>query len=266
MRVDSSVPEKVLFFCPPVIAAPACVHRFTVVAGHSSRKFALIAASGRDASELCQALDRQGDSRNSCNDSAIRAAAAAAAGCGHRNLCVLAPSPHSFLPRVAFEPSSNEQDPRELSPRPPPPVRACTRVVCLGHEPSSLKSLVPTQTCLGFGCGVCCCCCWCWCWCCCCMFLYVVRTGCYVVEDTNLGSTPALPFVHQRRCRALATPRPFVFSFNLFLRGRTGVAVAGMENLPDAVFLRGSDQRTTQALEAGIPSLSRPEVQAYIVR
>lgn len=39
-----------------------------------------------------------------------------------------------------------------------------------------------------------------------------------------------------------------------------------MEDLPEAVFLKGSDQRTVQALEANIPNLSRPEVQAYIVR
>ncbi|CAM9282394.1 unnamed protein product [Ectocarpus sp. 8 AP-2014] len=47
---------------------------------------------------------------------------------------------------------------------------------------------------------------------------------------------------------------------------QVGVSVRGMEDLPDAVFLRGGDQRTAQALEAGIPNLSRPEVQAYIVR
>lgn len=45
-----------------------------------------------------------------------------------------------------------------------------------------------------------------------------------------------------------------------------GVRVQGMEDLPDAVFLRGDDQRSSEALEANIPNLSRPEVQAYIVR
>ncbi|CAM9174341.1 unnamed protein product [Pylaiella littoralis] len=47
---------------------------------------------------------------------------------------------------------------------------------------------------------------------------------------------------------------------------RQGVSVRGIEDLPDAVFLRGGDQRTAQVLEAEIPNLSRPEVQAYIVR
>ncbi|CAN0342109.1 unnamed protein product, partial [Hapterophycus canaliculatus] len=39
-----------------------------------------------------------------------------------------------------------------------------------------------------------------------------------------------------------------------------------MEDLPDAVFLRGCDPRTSQALDTAIPNLSRPEVQAYVVR
>lgn len=39
-----------------------------------------------------------------------------------------------------------------------------------------------------------------------------------------------------------------------------------MEDLPDAIFLRGDGEQTTEALEASIPSLSRPEVQAYVVR
>lgn len=45
-----------------------------------------------------------------------------------------------------------------------------------------------------------------------------------------------------------------------------GIKVGGMEDLPDAMYLRGSDQRSVEALEANIPNLSRPEVQAYIVR
>lgn len=45
-----------------------------------------------------------------------------------------------------------------------------------------------------------------------------------------------------------------------------GVNVLGREDLPDAVFLRGEDQRTAEALEAMVPNLSRPEVQVYIVR
>lgn len=51
----------------------------------------------------------------------------------------------------------------------------------------------------------------------------------------------------------------------LLLEG-TGISVRGIEDLPDAVFLRGGDERTVQALETDIPNLSRPEVQAYIVR
>ncbi|CAM9784725.1 unnamed protein product, partial [Ascophyllum nodosum] len=47
---------------------------------------------------------------------------------------------------------------------------------------------------------------------------------------------------------------------------RQGVRVRGMEDLPDVVFLRGDEQRSSEALEANIPNLSRPEVQAYIVR
>lgn len=39
-----------------------------------------------------------------------------------------------------------------------------------------------------------------------------------------------------------------------------------MEDLPDTMYFRGSDQRSIEALEANIPNLSRPEVQAYIVR
>lgn len=39
-----------------------------------------------------------------------------------------------------------------------------------------------------------------------------------------------------------------------------------MEDLPEAVFLQGGDPPTVQALQANLPDLSRPEVQAYIVR
>ena len=44
------------------------------------------------------------------------------------------------------------------------------------------------------------------------------------------------------------------------------MAVRGMEDLPEAVFLQGGDPPTVQALQANLPDLSRPEVQAYIVR
>lgn len=47
---------------------------------------------------------------------------------------------------------------------------------------------------------------------------------------------------------------------------REGVSVKGMEDLPEAVFLHGADPPTVQALQANLPDLSRPEVQAYIVR
>lgn len=44
------------------------------------------------------------------------------------------------------------------------------------------------------------------------------------------------------------------------------MAVRGMEDLPEAVFLQGGDPLTDEALQANLPDLSRPEVQAYIVR
>lgn len=62
--------------------------RFTLVAGHSSRKFALIAADGRDAAELCQALDRQGDQQ--------QAAAAAVAAAEQQQRFLHAPSTSEF--------------------------------------------------------------------------------------------------------------------------------------------------------------------------
>lgn len=39
-----------------------------------------------------------------------------------------------------------------------------------------------------------------------------------------------------------------------------------MEDLPDALFFRADNILTAQALETNVPNLSRPEVQAYIVR
>lgn len=62
LRLQHPPPHQVPRFNTPVRATTcSLLRRFTLVAGPSSRKFALVAGSGRDASELCQALDRQGD-------------------------------------------------------------------------------------------------------------------------------------------------------------------------------------------------------------
>lgn len=65
-----------------------------------------------------------------------------------------------------------------------------------------------------------------------------------------------------RSCTCATLRHTCLFVFILL----AGVNVQGMDNLPDSLFLGGNDPRTVDALKANIPSLSRPEVQAYVMR
>ena len=83
---------------------------------------------------------------------------------------------------------------------------------------------------------------------------------------TPSNERPSLP--HSRPPRTLvALLGPYLYvPARVFGVPKEGVAVRGMEDLPEAVFLQGGDPPTVQALQADLPDLSRPEVQAYIVR